>query len=66
MKVKLPNLTDTKATRQATYKLVTSVLPVLVRFSNSTGITDINQLSDYILLLSVDEFCDYKFNDNIG
>lgn len=64
MKVKLPNLTDTKVTRQATYKLVTSVLPVLVRFANSTGITDINHLSDYILSLSVDEFCDYKFKED--
>lgn len=64
MKVKLPKLTDTKATRQATYKLVTSILPILVRFSNSTGITDINELSDYILSLSVDEFCYFKFKED--
>ena len=66
MKIKLPKLTDNKVSREATYKLVTSMLPILVRFANSTGITDINELSDYIFSLSVDEFCDYKFDDTLG
>lgn len=61
--MKVKKASKNKLARELIYKTVVGILPVLVRFSASTGITDINQLSDYIQGLSVDEFCDYKFQE---
>ena len=58
--MKVPNI---KFSRELTYKLVCSLLPVLVRFSRSTGISDVTSLADYINSLTVDQFCDFKFTD---
>lgn len=52
-----------KLSRELTYKTVVGVLGVLQRFSDSTGITNVTDLVDYITSLSVDEFCDYRFNN---
>lgn len=52
-----------KIARQLTYKTVTGILPVLHRFAATLGINDIDELSTIICNMSVDEFCDFKFND---
>lgn len=53
-----------KLARQLTYKTVTGILPILQRFAADLGVTDINELSDIILNMSCDEFCDYKFKED--
>lgn len=54
-----------KLSRQVVYKTVIGILPVLQRFSHSTGITNIDDLSCLINSMTVDEFCNFKFTDNI-
>lgn len=58
------NASKNKIARQITYKTVTGILPILQRFASDLGVTDINELSDIILNMSVDEFCDFKFKED--
>lgn len=59
----LRKLGNNKLSRDLSYKMTIGICDVLVRFSQSTGITDVNELVEFIKGLSVDEFCDFKFKD---
>lgn len=50
--------------RELTYRTVIGILPILQRFASDFDVSDINLLSDLILSMSVDEFCDHKFKDS--
>lgn len=58
-------ISKNKFSRELSYKTITSLAQVLCRFSDSTGISDVHELFDYICNLSVDEFCDFKFTDSL-
>lgn len=59
----MKNASKNKLARQLTYKTVTGILPILQRFAADLDVHDINDLSDIILNMSCDEFCDYKFKN---
>jgi hypothetical protein len=49
--------------RQLTYKTVVGILPVLERFADALGVTDIHLLSAAIRNMSCDQFCDYPLEE---
>ena len=57
-------ISKNKLARELSYKTMTSLAQVLCRFSDSTGIHDVHELTDFICNLSVDQFCDFKFTDS--
>lgn len=64
--MKVTKASKMKIARELSYKTVTGLLPVLQRFADSLGVYDINELSDIICNMSVDEFCDFKFKPTIS
>lgn len=54
-----------KLARQLTYKTVTGILPILQRFASDLDVHDIDELAMIILNMSCDEFCDYKFKEEV-
>lgn len=54
-----------KLARQLTYKTVTGILPILQRFASDLDVHDIDELATIILNMSCDEFCDYKFKEEV-
>lgn len=63
--MKLPkNLGQNKMTYKLVHQTCLGVATTLIRFSDSTGITDLRELRDFIANLSPEEFAKFKFKDS--